>query len=290
MVPEAALVLSPLVARGLAGHLPKGSATGGTWPKTYGSRCANRSPFGCTAPAVPPTAMSAGGAPAASRRRGERPHGAFLGGRPLGLPKEQTAHRRHGHQAERGARRARERGPVDDEHDGYEQTAERGPAHHVSGGIGRGAGGGRPEWFGVQGPVGTYGFGRGRRPAAAAGRRGGSGGVGDRGRGHGRCFLIGVGVIAYLTRKRPLRSLEDHRHGGRDRPGVPRGDGCRAHRALPSGAGSCMLRGTPSRFGGSGQERSVAVPLGVWGWEDDSRTRLRRRLVVAAHQSPLSLD
>lgn len=46
-----------------------------------------------------------------------------------------------------------------------------------------------------------------------------------------------------------------------------------------------MLRGTPCSIGGSGQERSVAVPLGVWAWEDDSRTQLRRQ-PTPSHEDP----
>ncbi len=252
--------LSSLVARGLAGHLAAESPIRGTWPKTYGSRCAASSPLGCTASPVPPAVMRAPGSPAMPAGRHGRPPGPFFGGRPLGLAQQQPAHRGHGHEPQGGAGRPRERGPVDNEHHGHQHTAEGGPAHEVVRRIGRGPGGGGAEWFGVHGPGGTYGFGRGRGSggsAAGAGRRGRGGRVDDRGRGHEEVLPDRGRDDRPANATAPAPVTGRSSNGVRGRPG---GDRCRGHRALPSGAGSCMLRGTPSRFGG------------LWAGEECRRT------------------
>lgn len=57
----------------------------------------------------------------------------------------------------------------------------------------------------------------------------------------------------------------------------PRNAPCRGQPALPSALASCMLPQSASRaLRRSGQWRSGAVPLGVKGWKDDSRTRARQ--------------
>ncbi|MBB6437014.1 hypothetical protein HNQ79_003489 [Streptomyces candidus] len=74
-------------------------------------------------------------------------------------------------------------------------------------------------------------------------------------------------VREWCTRRSPVRW-----RGGENR--------CTGQRALRYGPVSCMLPGTRTpqpavrgyRLAGTGQGRSAAVPLGVWPWEDDSRT------------------
>lgn len=126
------IVLSSLVARGLAGHFAKGEPVARSWLKTYECECTNPSAAGRTSGAVPtaPARPRTGPRAAAARRRGL---GRTSPGRTaLGLAQQHPAGG-----GDRGETEGRGGGPADgrpvhDQHDRHEHTAESRPADHVA--------------------------------------------------------------------------------------------------------------------------------------------------------------
>lgn len=185
-VHEPRMVLSSLVARGLAGHFATGGPLTRSWLKIYGCECVNPSVAGrtprsmATAPSRPRTRPRT---PAAGRCR-VRPAG--LRGGAFGLAQQYPAGGGHGGQTEGRGGGAPDGRPVHDKDDRHEHAAEGGPSHDLAGGLGRGvrralAGAGarfrRPA----------------RRPATPARRCRGTGGQrGGRRCGHG-CSLRAAG-------------------------------------------------------------------------------------------------
>ena len=135
------LVLSSLVARGLAGHFAKGRPVVRSWLKTYGCECGNASVTGRISRAAPTAPVRPWGGPRAPaagvRRLGDR--GARRAA--FGLAQQHPAGGRHGGEAEGGGGRPADGRPVHDQHDRDDHTAERRPAHHVARRVGRGADG-----------------------------------------------------------------------------------------------------------------------------------------------------
>lgn len=132
------IVLSSLVARGLAGHFTKGEPVARSWLKSYGCECTNPSAAGRTSRPVPtaPARPRTGPRAAAARRRGLGRTGP--GRTAFGLAQQDPAGG-----GDRGETEGRGGGPADgrpvhDQHDRHEHTAEGRPADHVAGGLGRG--------------------------------------------------------------------------------------------------------------------------------------------------------
>lgn len=128
------------MVRGSGGHSGKGGDLPGSWLKTCGCGCANKSvlrghPRGNLASSL----ASGPGARAPAPMRGrqsvlrEDPGGIPL--RPLGVAQQHQAGRRDGREAQSGYDGPAEGGPVDDEDHGDEQAAEGRPAHHVTRGV-----------------------------------------------------------------------------------------------------------------------------------------------------------
>lgn len=82
----------------------------------------------------------------------------------------------------------------------------------------------------------------------------------------------------------PLRAIPARRKNGAKGPLRRRDARCTGQPALPTALASCMLPQSASRaLRRSGRWRSGAVPLGVKGWKDDSRTSARQQPGTAAH-------
>lgn len=92
----------------------------------------------------------------------------------------------------------------------------------------------------------------------------------------------GEGLAAGFAGRPPARAENRTADGVRALRGP-----CTTQPALPSRTGSGMLPpASRTLLRGSGRWRSDAVPLGVWGWEDDSRTELHRQLMHLSKPFP----
>lgn len=136
------------MVRGSGGHSGKEGTLPGSWLKTCGCGCANRSvlrghPAGnlTSAPACGPGTRVA--APVRGRQSVLPEDPGSIPLRLLGVAQQRPAGRRDGRQAEGGDGGPAEGGSVDDEDHGDEQAAEGRPAHHVTRGVLVGSPGGR---------------------------------------------------------------------------------------------------------------------------------------------------
>lgn len=214
---------------------------------------------------------------------------------PLGPAQQDQTGPGHGRETEGRSGRAGERGAVPEEDHRDQDTAEGRPADHLAHRVRR-----RRR----RGARSGARSGRGRR--GGGGRcRGGGGAGGGAGSGHvllpgTHVLLPGAPVFSMLsmavaatgsTRVRPAGHCPAGGGSVRKRPARPRtamgvrppGEPC-ANRlygaatiALRAPSHACSLE-RRTRRAGSGQRRSAAVPLGVWGWEDVSQTQLCRSL------------
>lgn len=189
----------------------------------------------------------------------------------LRTAQQEPADRRHRDKSQRGYGGSADRRTEHDEHHRHEQTAERGPANHIARRVGGGGGHGRGRGRGVR----PRGGGVVVRSYGHVGSLVTGGGRGDRGEraDHG-------GPMINEASGRPVTY---HPPGGPP----PHGPVCVLVRvpvhvpvygpsgvAIPDGLGHAPWNAACATAA-PGQKRSVAVPLGVRGWEDDSQTQLR---------------
>lgn len=233
------------MVRGVGGHSGKEGDLPGSWLKTCGCGCANRSVVRGHPAGTMTTAVGSGpGArvPAAlgGRRTVLRENRCRTPSGLLRVAQQHPAGGRDGGQAEGGHRRPAEGGPVDDEDDGDEQAAEGRPAHHVTRGVLVGA------------PRGWHGrVKRWRRHVDGlrrlSGRLSGLDGV-NRMTGHGvlpACSSWTVGLVSNGGRRGSVTA----RRGGTCPAREWLVTGCRGQRPLPRQRRCGMLPWTLSRGG-----------------------------------------
>lgn len=204
-----------------------------------------------------------------------RPRRAHRHGRPFRPPQQHPADGGHRRQAERRGRGTADGRAVGDEHDGDEKAAEGPPAHHVTRGVGAAltAANRRRHGATLRGPALPCAPGGRRRrprprprrcPSVAAPRRRDrrrrGGGAGGRSYGHGSS--LGGGGRGPNTNEK--RNLPVTAVTAASQPPAPKpvwdSRHCHTERAR-----ACSLErreNAVSRAAGSGQGRSVAVPLG----------------------------
>lgn len=258
------------MVRGVGGHSGKEGDLPGSWLKTCGCGCANRSvgrghPTGNVTSALGSCPGARVSAPMGGRQSVPCEDPGRVPLLLLRVAQEHPAGGRDGGQAERGHRGPAEGGPVDDEDDGDEQAAEGRPAHHVTSGVVMGV----PR--GLHGRVKRRGWHvDGLR--RLSGRLSGLDGV-NRMTGHG-VLPAGSSWTVGLVSNGGRRGSVTARTGGTYPVGCPSSLAVGGSGHCQGGAAAACSLGRSPGAASPVQHRSVAVPWWVWAWEDASRTEL----------------